>query len=152
MESLDVNSKINTRRLANMRSLAARYPQQGDLADALKWTPSYLSQLIGPRPSRPISERTARSVERKLGLAEGILDGEPPPPPAFISGAEPAGAPSSDLIERTMLAIDETLRSMNAKIGEAQYRALVSHQVQIAAKTGNVDREGIASVVRILLK
>jgi len=35
---------------------------------------SYLSQLVGPAPSRTISERAARSFEQTLGLPLGYLD------------------------------------------------------------------------------
>jgi len=38
---------------------------------------SFLSQLIGPKPSRPFTEKVARSIEEKLGLAPNWLEGAP---------------------------------------------------------------------------
>ena len=65
MERLDVAKH----RLANVRTLAARYETQTDLAVALGMTKSALSQLIGPNPIRDISERMARKFEKRLRLA-----------------------------------------------------------------------------------
>lgn len=36
--------------------------------------PSFLSQMAGPNPTREITEKTARSFEKKLGLPNGALD------------------------------------------------------------------------------
>jgi hypothetical protein len=35
---------------------------------------SYISQLLGTPPKRPLTETTARSIETKLGLSSGWLD------------------------------------------------------------------------------
>lgn len=45
--------------------------------------PTYLSQMVGPRANRPLSEKNARKYERKLGLAPGWFDKdhEQPAPP-----------------------------------------------------------------------
>lgn len=48
------------------------------LARKLKVSKSYISQLIGPHPTRHISEETARTFEKKLRLDEGALDADPP--------------------------------------------------------------------------
>lgn len=74
------NAKKHLDRLAqtrrsNLLRVAERYKTQRELAKVLGFSqPSYLSQLIGPRPSRPITERSARLFEARLGLALGSLD------------------------------------------------------------------------------
>lgn len=51
-----------------------KYPMLIDLADALCVTASYLSQMLGAKPIRRISEVSARKFEHKLGLRTGALD------------------------------------------------------------------------------
>lgn len=75
MTELRTLSAVFDTRRANLRLLADRYDGPSQLAAKLQLRhPSYLSQLIGPNPSRDISERTARAYEEKLGLAAGWLD------------------------------------------------------------------------------
>lgn len=38
---------------------------------------SFLVQMAGPNPSRPVSEKTARKIEKVLGLADGVMDRPP---------------------------------------------------------------------------
>jgi hypothetical protein len=61
----------------NLRALIGegkRFALAADLATALKFTPTYLSQLIGPKPRRRITETSARNFEKKLRLEQGSLD------------------------------------------------------------------------------
>ena len=37
--------------------------------------PSFISQMIGPKPTREITEKSARKFEERLGLQPGELDG-----------------------------------------------------------------------------
>lgn len=145
MELSDELSKANKRRVKNLRAVAARYELQNDLAAALGWTPSYLSQVIGPSPRRAISERTARQIEAKLKLAPGYLDSEGPPP-------EVRDAVSADLLDDVMLKVDSALNSAGWKLPEEKYRALVSHLYKAAAKRGaaQVEREEVETLLRLV--
>lgn len=40
-------------------------------------SPTFLSQLAGPNPTRQVTEKTARRFEADLGLPTGYLDGRP---------------------------------------------------------------------------
>ena len=72
---MDPYSKVLITRRENLRRLVKlRYRCDADLADALMITRSYLSQLIGKRASRPITEKTARMFELRLFLKTGWLD------------------------------------------------------------------------------
>lgn len=64
-------------RRRNLRALVGdgrRFATQLDLATALGVTDSYLSQLIGHKPIRRVTETTARKFEYRLKLAAGALD------------------------------------------------------------------------------
>lgn len=59
----------------NLRELARTWGGPTSLAKKLGHTNgSYLAQLAGPHPTREISEKVAREMERKLGLPLGWLD------------------------------------------------------------------------------
>lgn len=63
-------------RRENLRKLSQAYGGNAALAAALEVTESYLSQLIGVNPRKPITETTARKFEYRLKLANGSLDRE----------------------------------------------------------------------------
>lgn len=67
-------SVYETRR-ENLRMLTREWGGPTSLAKKLGHSNgSYLAQLIGPHPSREISEKVAREIEGKLGLPLGWLD------------------------------------------------------------------------------
>ncbi len=79
----DVLSKANKRRVDNLRDVLKRYKSQGvsqkEVAEKkLRCTSSYVSQMVGQHPTRALSERTAREIEKKLGLEEEWLDKDHP--------------------------------------------------------------------------
>jgi DNA-binding transcriptional regulator YdaS (Cro superfamily) len=146
MESDDlVMSKTNQRRIRNLRAVCARYEQQNDVVKLLGWTPSYLSQLIGPNPTRPVSEKTARGIEAKLKLATGVLESEAPPP-------ELRGAVSADLLDNVMVAVDTAMEVAGWKLSDEKYRALVSHLYKAHSKRGatQVDRDEVDALLRLV--
>jgi hypothetical protein len=54
-------------RRTNLRALAAQWGGPTSLAKKLGHSNgSYLAQLIGPNPSREVSEKTAREIERNM--------------------------------------------------------------------------------------
>lgn len=64
-------------RRQNLRALARQWGGPTSLARKLRHANgSYLAQLIGPHPSREVSEKTARDVEVKLGLPVAWMDQE----------------------------------------------------------------------------
>lgn len=71
---------VNETRLENLRHLRDGLPgddergKQGEMAEKLGMSESQLSQLIGKNPSKPIGNRLARKIEKKLGLPRGHLD------------------------------------------------------------------------------
>ncbi len=62
-------------RVSNLKRLIDQWGGPTSLAKKLKHSNgSFLSHLAGPRPSRDISERTARKIEKQLNLPHGWLD------------------------------------------------------------------------------
>lgn len=73
----DVMAAVGATRRNNLRRLIGpgqRFPTQSEMAQALGITEGYLTQLIGHRPIRKVTEPTARKFEYKLGLRTGSLD------------------------------------------------------------------------------
>lgn len=68
---------VGLHRRNNLRAMVGEgkaYATQVDLANALGITDSYLSQMVGPKPIRRITETTARKFEYRLKLKAGALD------------------------------------------------------------------------------
>ncbi len=62
-------------RRENLRKIQVEWGGPTSLAKKLGHTNgSYLAQLIGPHPSREVSEKVAREIEAKLSLPAGWLD------------------------------------------------------------------------------
>lgn len=146
MEKTVLGSKTNDRRVANLRQLRARFIQQEELAKALDWTAPYVCQLIGPHPSRPISERTARTIESRLGLAEGALDAGP----GAAKRGRAVGASSANLVAPVMAALDDEIARHKVELSRAQYRAVVDHVHREAVTRGSVDAGAVRALVRLL--
>ena len=71
-----MRSVYDIRRL-NLRNIMGQWGGPTSLAKKLGHTNgSYLAQLIGPNPSREISEKVAREIETKLALPANWLDQE----------------------------------------------------------------------------
>ena len=63
----------DARRL-KLRLMLNFYESQADLAAKLNVSPPYLCQLIGPNPTKFITEKSARAFEKRLHLPAGFLD------------------------------------------------------------------------------
>ncbi len=154
-----VPKAVAARRLANVRTMAARYDTQVDLAVALGLTKSGLNQLIGPNPIRPISERMARKFEKRMRLAPGTLDGEPVKPsgapgaPSYTATPSPALEPMQEvqILDTVMRAADDAKKRVGLILTDEKYRALVSVLYRSAARSGGqVDPAEVDNLVRLM--
>lgn len=66
--SLAAVRRENLRRLADQHGATVIAKTLGYASVA------FLSQMIGPNPTRTVTERTARTVEQAMGLEPGVLD------------------------------------------------------------------------------
>lgn len=66
---------LHTIRRANLRHLFQSYGGPTALAEKLGYSNgSFLVQIAGPNPIRPLTEKTARKIEEKLKLETGWFD------------------------------------------------------------------------------
>lgn len=102
---------------------------------------SYVVQMAGPNPTRPISERNARTFELKLGLPDGELD---KPLPAGYVPQEPRKArsaheplPMSDVDLGAMIrAVGKVLEIEKVDLPTAKFAALLAIAANDAAEHG----------------
>ena len=62
------------RRRENLRQLVKTRGGQKTFLEEIGYTKGWLSQLIGKTPERDLSEKIAREIENKAGVAQGSLD------------------------------------------------------------------------------
>lgn len=66
---------LSETRRENIRQLVKTNGGTSAVAKRLGYrNPSFLSQLIGPKPTREVTEKTARGIEQAFELPEGTLD------------------------------------------------------------------------------
>lgn len=65
-------SELTDRRRDTLRLIVEKRGGVSKVSKMLGYTnPSFMSQMIGPNPTREITEKTARKFEEKLGLEHG---------------------------------------------------------------------------------
>jgi hypothetical protein len=106
-------------RLARLRELIEQHGGPLALSKKLGYTnASYLVQMTGPNPMRPVSERTARRYERQLGLPEGWLDQAP---------TEPVVAPESpDTIAGIVRLVGQVLDAEKVSVPISRFADIVA--------------------------
>lgn len=66
--------RVQAIRRLNLTELVAQRGAR-EIADIMGWAnTTFISQMCGPRPSRVVTEHTARNIESKLGLKYRALD------------------------------------------------------------------------------
>lgn len=152
-------------RLANLRRLVYEtYDGPADFCKkfGLSTQRVYLVSMIGPNPSRPISDGMAQKIEEAMGMQPGDLD--LPMADASVGHADgkaaPARAASTDEgltadIDRMMLLIN-TVRRVSDKnelaLSTDKTTELVKYLFKEAARTGVVPTEDQIEILVKLLK
>jgi hypothetical protein len=108
-------NKLSEIRRANIRRLIPdRRGAASELSRALGYkNPSFLSQMIGPEPSRDVTENFARRVEEVLKLAPGSLD-----KPDFTAASAQAENPAPP-DDATVALVADVIRLVGAAVEEA---------------------------------
>lgn len=102
---------------------------------------SYLAQLIGPHPSREISERVARDVERTLGLPVGWLDQDHPTGGAQLN---------DEALTEVVRAVATVLRDAGLRPDPETYATLVQLAYDRSKLTGRLDEHYIQRLTGLL--
>jgi len=103
---------------------------------------SYMAQLAGPKPTREVSEKTARDVERKLGLSSGWMDKPHKGLP---------GQPDTNALIEVMALVQDLLESEGVKVSKAKLAELVALVYERQQET-NAAEQTYARRLVLLLK
>lgn len=123
----------------NLRSLMTQWGGPTSLAKKLGHSNgSYVAQLVGPNPSREISEKVARDMEGKLNLPIGWLDQE-----HAGNGRQVDDAALSACVR----AVAAALRDADHNPSPDVYANLVSLAYEHAKLTGRVDEPFIQKLI-----
>lgn len=124
----------------NLRALAQQWGGPTSLSRKLGHSNgSYLAQLIGPHPSREISEKVAREIEGRLNLPSGWMDHE-------HGEARPV---DDETLSSCVRAVAATLRDAGHKATPDQLADLAALAYEHAKLTGRVDETFIKRIVRL---
>lgn len=102
---------------------------------------SYLAQLAGPHPSREVSEKVAREIERKLGLDAGWMD-KP-------HKSQPGQVDTSALIE-VVAVVRDLLDGMAVKISKEKFTDLVNLVYERTQETGQQQTEYARRLIQLV--
>lgn len=135
---------VYTQRRENLRKLQVEWGGPTSMAKKLGHSNgSYLAQLIGPNPSREISEKVAREIEEKLGLPVGWLDQE----------HNGAGRQIDDeTLGICVGAVAAAVRDAGLKVEPKAYGNLVALAYEHTKLTGRVDEPFIQKLIGLMRK
>lgn len=128
-------------RRVNLRKLMADWGGPTSLSARLGHSNgSYLAQLVGPNPSREVSEKVARSIEAKLGLPLGWMDREKAERPAL----------DDEKLAQCVRAVAAAVRDTNANPSPEQFSELVALAYEHAVASGQCSEAYINRIVRLI--
>lgn len=105
MKGSDVLDEMAKVRRYNLLTLVGTYLTHKEFLEALNrgdngmiWSSAMLSSIIGPTPTRKLSERNARRIERALGLRVKLLDTADTTDFVRLMGIPPMSSPHLSLV------------------------------------------------------
>jgi len=135
-------SSIFEIRRDNLRRLMEQWGGPTSLAKKLKHANgSYIAQLAGPHPTRDVSERVAREIERVLQIPEGWMD-------KHHTGAP--GKPDTGLLIDAVALVRDVLDAEGVAAQRAQVEELVNLVYERATETGEVDAGYLRRLVKLM--
>lgn len=129
-------------RRENLRALMKTWGGPTSLAKKLGHSNgSYLAQIAGPHPRRDISEKVAREIETKLGLALGYMD---------QAHERVPGKPQNGDISACVRAVGSVLRDAGLKSDPDRYAMLVQLAYDRLQLTGQIDEQYIKQLIQLV--
>lgn len=162
-----VLSKIATIRRDNLRTLCNIHGTSA-LSRRLGYrSPSFLSQMVGPKPAREVTEKSAREFEQRLEMPEGTLDREGwdptmpehpvapqslmPLPVATPVAADPVTANAS-VVSDVIRVISAVSASEQVNVSPSKFPDVVAMSFADSMEHGGVPRESFIKQLIHLLK
>jgi transcriptional regulator with XRE-family HTH domain len=137
-----VTNDVQDVRRANLLALAAQWGGASGLAKRMKWSgPSYVSQLTSGH--RPITEKTARHIEKVLDLEPQWLDTK------HDVQATPADVDET-LVRRVVLMVGGVLQDEGLTLEPKKFAELVEIVYEDAARSGRIDEAYARKVVNLM--
>ncbi len=119
-------SRVAEVRRANVRQLIGERGGLTDLSKRLGYkNPSFLSQMTGPEPTREITEKTARKIEKALSLDPGSLD----KPIGYAKAEQSPSRPDPDVVA----LVSEVIRMIGRECDAAEVHPSPGKLADIAA-------------------
>lgn len=128
-------------RRANLKELAKQWGGPTSLSRKLGHANgSYLAQLIGPTPTREVSEKVAREIETKLGLPGGWLDAE----------HENGVRVDDEMLGECVRAVAAALRDASLRPDPERYSILVSLAYDHWRLCGRQDEAWLQKLIKLM--
>lgn len=125
-----VSSKTTAEiRRENLRLLMKQHHGPKNFAAVLGYkNGSFLVQMAGPNPTRPVTENTARTIEEKLGFPPGTMDepmaaADPPRHNVVVRSAGQLASPVAPVVGADMPLVADVVRLVG-QVAEAEKVAL----------------------------
>lgn len=132
-------------RRENLRKLQTEWGGPTSLAKKLGHSNgSYLAQLIGPHPSREISEKVARDIESKLALPANWLDSD-------HNGDTPRQL-DDETLGACVRAVAAAVRDAKIQPSPDTYADLVALTYEHTKLRGKVEEAFVNKIVRLTKK
>lgn len=145
-------STLNDIRKANLQRIAKDIGGPVNLAAKLGYAnASFLVQMIGPHPTRPVSEKTARMVEATLALPPESLDH----PSHFAGPTRTAATPGAgvalhtDVLARVMDETATALRELNTTLPTNKFYDVVAFAYRECEAGREPDREFLKRLIAL---
>lgn len=129
-------------RRTNLRKLMETWGGPTSLAAKLGHSNgSYLAQLVGPHPTREVSEKVAREIERKLDLSANWLDHP-------HRGA--LKQPNTDDLIDVIALVQDVLDGEGVKLARPKFTELVNLVYEQSNTDGSVNTAHLRRIVKLL--
>ena len=144
-------SDISHTRRENLRRIVKERGTGKVAADLGYNSANFLSQMTGPKPSRDITEKTARKFEKLLDLQPGALD-----VPVAGLNQSPVTAPAAANVDPSVVAdvirmVGTILAEENVSVGPSKMADVIAlAYMDMAEHAGKPRAEHIRNVVRLL--
>jgi len=137
-----MNSVYPTRR-ENLRRLMGEWGGPTSLAKKLGHSNgSYIAQLAGPNPSREVSEKVAREIEKKLQLPAGWMDAK--------QTLKPGASVDDETLGQCVAAVAGAIRDAGKRPDPEAYGTLVSLVYEHTKLTGRIDEPFILKLIGLI--